>query len=196
MTVALAWLASYLIGSIPFAFIAGRITTGLDLREHGSRNVGAANLLRTTTRATPAVLVAGLDLAKGVAAVLLARRMGLAAPALAAAAVIVVVGHVYPVWLRWHGGKGVATMFGSFLALAPIDSVWAAVVFVVVAAVARRASPASLAGTAVLAGVAWARSPRDVAVAATCAAALVWWKHRANMARLLSGTEKQLWKAE
>jgi len=193
VTTTLLLLASYLMGSVPFAFIAGRLLLGVDLREQGSGNVGATNLLRTTTRARSAALVAGLDVAKGIVPVAAARTLDAAPPVLAACAVLAVVGHIYPVWLAWRGGKGVATMCGAFLPLAPLDTLAAVAAFAGVVWMTRRVSAGSLLGTATLTGLMWARAwPVEIALAATVATALVWWRHRANVRRLLAGTERRL----
>ena len=120
----------YLVGSIPFALLVGRLATGVDIRRAGSGNVGAANVLRTSGVAV-AVCVLLLDMAKGAASVLWVARFatGESAPALAGLAAV--VGHVYPVWLRFRGGKGVATAAGVFSVLTPFAIGPAAVVFVV-----------------------------------------------------------------
>src|SRR3954470_24412243 len=111
-------LAAYCIGSIPFALILAR-RWGSDLRTVGSGNLGAANVLRASgVRA--GVLVALLDVAKGAASVALAMRISNAPAAPAAAGIAAIVGHIYPVWLRFRGGKGVATACGVFSVLAPV----------------------------------------------------------------------------
>src|ERR1700681_5067322 len=108
--------AAYLIGSIPFALILARRWGAAELRRIGSGNLGAANVLRTSG-VTAGILVAALDIAKGAASVLLAIRLSPHAAAPAAAGFAAIVGHVYPVWLRFRGGKGVATACGVFLVL-------------------------------------------------------------------------------
>jgi glycerol-3-phosphate acyltransferase PlsY len=193
VTITLLLLASYLMGSVPFAFIAARRLLGVDLRERGSGNVGATNLLRTTARARTAALVAGLDVAKGLVPVAAARALDVAPAVVAACAVLAIVGHIYPVWLAWRGGKGVATMCGAFLPLAPLDTLVAVAVFAGVLWTTRRVSAGSLLGTATLTGLMWARGwPVELAFAAPGATALVWWRHRANVRRLVAGTERRL----
>src|SRR5687767_2515709 len=108
----------YLFGSIPFAYLLARRHRGIDLRMAGSGNVGAANLLRTTTRKI-GVSAMALDVAKGVASVLVARLIDGGASGAAFAGVAAVLGHIYPVWLGFRGGKGVATTCGVFSILAP-----------------------------------------------------------------------------
>jgi glycerol-3-phosphate acyltransferase PlsY len=190
-----SWLwplvVGYLVGSIPFAWMIVHGTTGLDLRRQGSGNVGATNALRSTRWRT-GVLVALLDLTKGGAAVLLVALGGgdLAARALGGFAAV--AGHIYPVWLRFHGGKGVATAGGVFAVLAPLSTMVAALVFLWTAGISRVVSLASLAATVVLAAMTCAAAPRPVRLAALASATLVTWLHRSNIARLWSGTEPRL----
>ena len=127
MTVALVLLASYLLGSIPFSYLVAR-TRGVDVRTVGSGNVGATNVMRSAGKAA-GIAAFVLDAAKGALAALLARKVapGLAVPPLAAVAAI--VGHMYPVWLGFRGGKGVATGAGAFLPLAPLATVAGLVAF-------------------------------------------------------------------
>src|SRR4029078_466563 len=128
----LPWiLIGYAFGSVPFAFLLAR-RAGIDVRIEGSGNVGAANVLRTTG-AQLGVVVMTLDILKGVATVLLASAVQGTASAMAAAGAAAVVGHIYPVWLRFHGGKGVAVAAGVFSVLAPLATVTAASVFLLVA---------------------------------------------------------------
>src|SRR5262249_37515176 len=110
--------AGYLIGSIPFALILSRRWGTSDLRRIGRRNIGAANVLRASG-ITAGVLVAILDITKGAASVILAERLNPSSPVSAAAGLAAIVGHVYPVWLRFRGGKGVATACGVFSVLTP-----------------------------------------------------------------------------
>src|SRR5689334_6458478 len=141
-------LAGYLAGSVPFAFLLAR-RAGIDVRFAGSGNVGATNVMRTTgTRR--AIAVMALDVAKGALAVALAWRIhaGVTLTALAAAAAV--VGHIYPVWLRFHGGKGVAVAAGVFGVLAPIATAVAAGLFLVIAWLTRYVSLGSIAATLAL----------------------------------------------
>jgi glycerol-3-phosphate acyltransferase PlsY len=184
-------LAAYLVGSIPFSYIVGR-RRGVDVRAVGSGNVGATNVMRSVGRGAGLAAFA-LDFLKGTAATLGAmsvERDG-ALPALAAAAAV--LGHMYPVWLRFRGGKGVATGAGAFLPLVPLATVAALVAFGLALALTRYVSVSSLVGCATLAAVAFAvRGPSAVALAATATALLVLWKHRANLARIARGTESRL----
>jgi glycerol-3-phosphate acyltransferase PlsY len=185
-------VAAYLIGSIPVGLLVARGAAGVDIRRQGSGNIGATNVLRTLGR-TAAVLTLVGDIAKGYVAASLARRVG-AGPAWdALGAVAAIAGNCWSVFLRLSGGKGVATGLGAFLALAPLATAPAAVVWLAVAATFRYVSLASIMAClglplAVLAlGYPW-----PSAVAAVGAAAIIIQRHRPNLHRLLSGTEPRL----
>jgi glycerol-3-phosphate acyltransferase PlsY len=184
-------LFGYLAGSVPFAYLLAR-RAGIDVRTAGSGNVGAANVLRTagTWRA---VLVMALDVAKGMTAVLIVHFAsgGSVLAALSGAAAI--VGHVYPVWLRFHGGKGVAVAAGVFSLLSPAATGIALTLFVVTVWTTRYVSLGSIAATLALPPVAWwAGAPPAVVIAAAGTGALILFRHRANLARLRSGTERKM----
>jgi acyl phosphate:glycerol-3-phosphate acyltransferase len=184
-------LFGYLAGSVPFAFLLAR-RAGIDVRIAGSGNVGAANVLRTAG-ARRAVLVMALDVAKGAAAVVLAHAAigGVAAGALTGAAAI--VGHIYPVWLRFHGGKGVAVAAGVFSILAPAATAIAALLFLVTVWMTRYVSLGSVAATLALPPAAWlAGESRAFVFAAAGTAALILFRHRANLRRLRSGIEPRM----
>lgn len=184
--------AAYLVGAIPFAFLVPRALAGIDVRTSGSRNVGAANVLRTT-RAGLAVAVLALDVAKGAAAVGLAAAFGADAGIQAAAAAAAIVGHVYPFWLRLHGGKGVAVACGAFTILAPAATAVCVAVFAAIVWASGYISLGSVMSTALMAPVTLlfdAETP--ITVAAAGVAALILFRHRANIARLLSGTERRI----
>src|SRR5881396_2503624 len=123
-------VAAYLLGSIPFALLAARRWGGTDLRLVGSGNLGAANVMRASG-VTAGVLVAALDMAKGAASVWLAERLGSGPGLSAAAGCAAIVGHIYPVWLRFRGGKGVATACGVFSILTPVAVPPAVAIFLV-----------------------------------------------------------------
>ena len=181
----------YLIGSIPFAQLLSR-RRGIDLRRVGSGNIGAANVLRTSG-VRPAVLAMCLDAVKGALAVLAAERLvgGGATPV--AAGVASVLGHVYPVWLRFRGGKGVATAAGVFGVLTPVALALACIVFVVVVWLTRYVSVGSLAGTLALAGMtASMEEALAVPLGAAASAAIIIHRHRANVRRLFAGTERRV----
>ena len=187
----LAVLAAYLMGSIPFAQLLSK-RRGIDLRRVGSGNVGASNVLRTLG-VRPAVLAMMLDAVKGTVAVLIAQRLtnGVAAPV--AAGLASMIGHVYPVWLRFRGGKGVATAAGAFAVLTPVAAVAAVGAFLLTVALTRFISVGSMVAALTLA--AWAiasDAPRIVEVGAAIGAALVLIGHRANLLRLVAGTERRV----
>jgi acyl phosphate:glycerol-3-phosphate acyltransferase len=187
----LAVLAAYLMGSIPFAQLLSR-RRGIDLRRVGSGNVGATNVLRTLG-VRPAVLAMMLDAVKGTVAVLIAQRLtnGVAAPV--AAGLASMIGHVYPVWLRFRGGKGVATAAGAFAVLTPVAAAVAAGVFLLTVAFTRFISVGSMVAALTLAGWAIASdAPTIVGIGAAVGAALVLIGHRANVLRLVAGTERRV----
>lgn len=187
---AVAVAAAYLIGSIPFALLVAR-RRGVDLRRAGSGNVGSTNVLRTAgVEAAIAALL--LDVGKGALAVLVARRMTMDQAVATVAGLAAVTGHMHPVWLRFRGGKGVATGAGAFALLAPISVGIAVAAFVVTVWVSRYASLGSLVGALTLAIVQVAEGPTVVAAGATVGALLVAVAHRGNVARLIAGTERQL----
>lgn len=187
-----ALLAGYALGSIPAAWLVVKSSTGLDLRRVGSGNVGAANALRSTRWLT-GLLVALLDVAKGSVAVGLVARLGGGDGAPALAGLGAILGHVFPVWLRFRGGKGVATAAGVFAMLAPLAALVATIVFVLVAATTKVVSLASLTATAALVLAAWVLgAPGGVRALAVATAVVVVARHRGNLARLARGTERRL----
>jgi acyl phosphate:glycerol-3-phosphate acyltransferase len=183
--------AAYCLGSIPFALLLAR-WRGADLRGVGSGNLGAANVMRASG-VKAGVLVALLDVAKGAAGVLLAERFsdGPTVPALAGVAAV--VGHVYPMWLRFRGGKGVATACGVFSVLTPIAVPPALAVFVATVWLTKYVSAGSVLASMVLPSVAYATgSPEPAVLAAVGCAALIVFRHRSNLARLRSGSERRI----
>jgi glycerol-3-phosphate acyltransferase PlsY len=186
----LAVAFGYLSGSIPFAHLVSRVR-GIDLRRVGSGNVGASNVLRTSgVRLGVAAMC--LDALKGALAVLLAARMSSSAGVPVAAGVASVLGHVYPVWLRFRGGKGVATAAGVFAVLAPWPLVGACGVFLACVWITRYISLGSLAATVALAGMSTVEDNRMVPIGAAISALLIVLRHRANLSRLLKGTERRI----
>lgn len=185
-------LAAYFIGSIPFAYIVPRALAGIDVRQAGSRNVGAANVLRTT-RVGVAVSVVVLDIAKGASAVLLAAMAGADSGIQSGAAAAAIVGHVYPFWLRLHGGKGVAVACGAFAVLAPVAAASCVAVFAAAVWLSGYISLGSILATALLAPATLlfdAATP--VTVSAAGVAALILFRHRANIVRIALGTERRI----
>jgi glycerol-3-phosphate acyltransferase PlsY len=188
----LAVLLAYGIGSVPFALLLARRWGTGDLRRIGSGNLGAANVLRASG-ATAGLLVAALDIAKGALSVALARHLSDQPGAPAAAGLAAIVGHVYPVWLRFRGGKGVATACGVFSVLTPSATVPALTIFALTVWLTKYISLASVLASLALPPIAyWAGSP-GAAVASACAAsALIVFRHRSNLARLQMGREHRL----
>ena len=180
----------YFAGSVPFAFLLAR-RRGVDLRRRGSGNVGAANVLRTSG-VPNAVVAMCLDAAKGALAVLVAQRLsgGLAVPV--AGGLAAVMGHIYPVWIGFRGGKGVATAAGVFVVLAPIAVAMAGAVFALVTWATRYISVGSMAAAVTLAVTAAADASPAVAVGAAVAAVVILHRHRGNFGRLLAGTERRV----
>jgi len=181
----------YLAGSIPFAFLVAR-RHGVDLRRSGSGNVGATNVLRTSG-VSLAMTAMVLDAVKGAVAVLVAQRLteGPATPV--AAGLAAIIGHIYPVWLQFRGGKGVATAAGVFGVLLPLALAAATGVFVLAVFVSRYISVGSVAGALTLATVAVIDDPPTAVVAGAIVAALVIvHRHRGNLARLVAGTERRI----
>lgn len=191
MNAVLAVTFGYFVGSIPFAFLLSR-QRGIDLRRAGSGNIGASNVLRTTgVRA--AVLAMVLDGVKGTLAVLVAQLLSAGALAAVIAALASVVGHVYPIWLRFRGGKGVATAAGAFAMLAPEALGIASCVFLIAVVATRFISVGSIAGALTLAIVAsFSDAPGVVAIGATGCAVIIIYRHRENLARLAAGTERRI----
>ncbi len=191
MNAVLAVTLGYLVGSIPFAYLLSR-RQGIDLRRTGSGNVGASNVLRTTgVRA--AVLAMMLDAVKGTLAVVMAQLLSAGPIAIVAAAFASIVGHVYPVWLRFHGGKGVATAAGAFALLAPKAMGIAAAVFLVAVIATRYISVGSIAGALTLVIVAVITDvPGVVAIGATASTIIIVYRHRGNLTRLVAGTERRI----
>jgi glycerol-3-phosphate acyltransferase PlsY len=168
-----------------------RWKTGEDVREKGSGNIGATNVLRTTGRAV-AVATLLLDIAKGVFAVWVADKLSDASPMwMSLAALAVMAGHAYPVFLKFQGGKAVASFIGAFLYLTPIPMIAALVVFIIVVAATRQISMGSIVAAGSLPLATWLieHPPSIVIVATLIAAAFVVYRHRANIERIRSGTE-------
>ena len=184
-------LAAYLIGSIPFALILAR-RWGADLRQVGSGNLGAANVMRASGVAA-GMLVAALDMGKGAASVWLATRIGDGAELPAAAGLAAIVGHVYPVWLRFRGGKGVATACGVFSMLTPLAVPPALAIFAVVVWLTQYVSLGSVLASMALPPIAYALgSPAPAVIAAAAASVLIVFRHRSNVSRVWLGTERRV----
>jgi glycerol-3-phosphate acyltransferase PlsY len=186
-------IVAYLLGSISFAVLLVRLTTGRDIRAEGSGNAGATNVLRSHGKKL-AILVALLDVAKGIVAVLLVRLVTFDPRWAAAAGFAAILGHVFPVFYGFRGGKGVATAVGAFLALSPLALLVSLAVFIVVVAATRYVSLGSVVALAVLPPVSglFFHAPRAVVTAAGLTAVLVLLKHLPNLKRLARGEESKL----
>jgi acyl phosphate:glycerol-3-phosphate acyltransferase len=185
-------LAAYLIGAIPIGFLVARAAGSADIRRAGSGSIGATNVLRTLG-VLPAVLTLVGDVVKGYLAVTAARAIGTEAWAAAAGAVAAVTGNCWPVFLAFRGGKGVATGLGAFLALIPWAIAPAAALWIVVTAISRYVSLASIVACVSLpVSAALLGYPRHAVIAAVVTAAIIIWRHRKNIARLASGSESRL----
>lgn len=191
MNTVLAVVFAYLVGSVPFAFLLTR-RRGIDLRYAGSGNVGAANVLRTSG-ITPAVIAMLLDALKGSVAVLVARAIAAGPVAPVAAGLASIIGHIYPVWLGFRGGKGVATAAGVFAVLTPVTLAAASAVFLITIWATRFISAGSLAAAVALPLAAAAGGePRVVVAGAVAAAAIIVYRHLTNLTRLMAGTERRV----
>jgi glycerol-3-phosphate acyltransferase PlsY len=189
---ALAVTLAYVIGSVPFALLLARRWGAYDLRQIGSGNLGAANVLRASG-VTAGVLVAVLDIAKGALSVTLARHLSAEASAPAAAGLAAIIGHIYPVWLRFRGGKGVATACGVFSVLTPPVAAPTLAIFAVTVWLTKYVSLGSVLAILALPPIAYfAGSSGHAIVAAAVAAALIVFRHRANLVRLHTGGERRL----
>ena len=185
-------IAAYLLGAIPFGLLIARGGAGVDLRRVGSGNIGATNVLRAVGKRAAALTLA-LDLAKGALAVALARALGASALGLALVAVAAVLGHVFPVFLGFRGGKGVATTLGVVLAAMPAVGLLLLGIWLGVAVGSRYSSLAALTAVTALPVLAWlvdGRAPLTLAGGAL--AVLVVARHRENIARLWRGTEGKI----
>jgi glycerol-3-phosphate acyltransferase PlsY len=183
-------LAGYLLGSVPFGLILTRLAGLGDIRRIGSGNIGATNVLRTGNKALAAATLI-LDGAKGAVAVLVAQRLyGPDAAIVAGAGAF--LGHLFPVWLKFHGGKGVATTMGIFLAIAWPVGVIACAVWLLVALLFRYSSLAALIAVAAAPVAAWFLANHQTAGLALFLAVVIWQRHHENIRRLLSGGEAKI----
>jgi acyl phosphate:glycerol-3-phosphate acyltransferase len=191
--------AAYLLGSIPFGYLLVRIFRGEDVRQSGSGNIGATNVSRKSPGLGALTLL--LDAAKGFFSVQLATYSGLAPTAaglqrlMAAAALLAIVGHMFPVWLKFRGGKGVATALGAFLDFVPLAVGVAVIIFIVVVLISRRVSLGSIVTAALFPATVWTLNlSHDPGILALIGVAslLIIARHYKNILRLLSGKEPRL----
>jgi acyl phosphate:glycerol-3-phosphate acyltransferase len=189
ITIAIVIGVAYLLGAIPFAYLIARQFGGIDIRRAGSGNVGATNVMRSAGLGLGlAVLV--LDASKGALTVWLARRSGVSDPIVAAAGLTAMIGHIYPVWLGFRGGKGVATAVGVFGLLTPRAWLAAAIAMILMTWITRYVSLGAILGAIVLPVASIATDePPAVTLAATAAAVIIVTRHRGNITRLMAGTE-------
>ena len=187
-----AVLLGYLAGAVPFGLVLTRLAGAGDIRKIGSGNIGATNVLRTGRKGLAAATLV-LDGVKGALAVWACWAWISRDPvALAITGVAAVVGHVFPVWLGFKGGKGVATGLGVIASLCWPAGVLAAVAWLLVARLSRISSAGGLAAFVVGPVVAMVLSDRPRAIAALCIAVVVFWRHEANIRRIIAGTEPRI----
>lgn len=192
MTRLILVVVAYLLGSIPFGYLIVRRKIGADIRETGSGGTGATNVSRRAGKAA-GVLTLLLDAAKGCAAVVIAQLISGDNWVIALAAIAALVGHIFPVWLGFRGGKGVATAVGIFAVLAPIPLLCAGVIFLALVVTTRYVSLGSIVAAVLIPVFVWFLSgSQPLLIAAIVAAALIVFAHRGNMKRLASRTESQI----
>jgi acyl phosphate:glycerol-3-phosphate acyltransferase len=201
-------IGSYLLGSIPFGYLAGRLA-GIDIRKVGSGNVGATNVVRVVGKRYGYPVFA-LDFLKGLGAVLIAMLMAPGRPPESnspeifgiLAAMSSILGHMYPPWLKFKGGKGVATSAGALLALAPVATLIGLAIWIIVFWLTRYVSLASIIAAVILPIVILMVGSHDrnnrkpLFYSSACVAAVVVWRHRSNLSRLMRGTEPRFRKRE
>lgn len=185
-------IVAYLVGSIPFGYLIVRGKIGADIRQSGSGGTGATNVSRRAGKAA-GVLTLVLDALKGSAAVLIAKTVSGDDWLIAAAAIAVLVGHIFPVWLGFRGGKGVATGAGVFVVIAPVALLCAGVIFLAIVLLTRYVSLGSMCAAAAIPLFVWLLSDsRPLLIAAIVGALLIVFAHRGNIGRLAQGTESRI----
>jgi glycerol-3-phosphate acyltransferase PlsY len=189
MVTVLLIAVGYGMGSIPTGLLIARWQKGVDIRQYGSGNTGMTNVLRAVGKGAAALTLVG-DLLKGLMPILLARAWLTSPWAIGCVALAAIIGHMYPLFADFHGGKGVATTLGAFMPLLPGPLLIAFAVFAACVALRRQVSLGSLAAAAILpiAALLWG-SPTAYVLYALVAAALIWYRHHENIERLLAGTE-------
>jgi acyl phosphate:glycerol-3-phosphate acyltransferase len=196
MFIAIALIGGYLLGSIPFGLILTRLAGSGDIRKVGSGNIGATNVLRTGRKGVAAATLIG-DMLKGTVAVLLltwfSHLFGLTGPAFGLMAGFgAVLGHVFPVWLGFKGGKGVATYIGVLIAVSWPVAIAFGVIWGLVAASTRYSSLAGLLASAATPALLWLLAAVNAAIVFVILTALVWFMHRGNISRLIAGSEPRI----
>jgi acyl phosphate:glycerol-3-phosphate acyltransferase len=189
MTLLAALVIGYLLGSIPFGVLLTKAMGAEDLRSIGSGNIGATNVLRTGRKGLAAATLLG-DMLKGTCAVWIGWRSGMDAAMMAGTGAF--LGHLFPVWLRFKGGKGVATFLGCLLGLKPVVALIFAVIWLGSAAISRYSSLAALvASSCIPPALLYLKEPA-MSVMALALTSILWWKHKENIKRLLAGTEGRI----
>ena len=184
---------AYLLGSIPTGLLLSKALAGVDPRQKGSRNIGATNVMRTVGKALGAVTLIG-DALKGLIPVLLALWLGREQAWVAAVALAAFLGHCFPIYLRFKGGKGVATALGIFLPLAPLAVLMAIVIFATGVAITRMVSVGSIAAAGAIPLLIWLRGyPVSFILLGICVGAIIIHRHKENIQRLLMGKENKIW---
>jgi acyl phosphate:glycerol-3-phosphate acyltransferase len=186
---AFAFIFGYLCGSIPFGIVLTQLAGGPDLRSIGSGNIGATNVLRTGRKGLAAATLLG-DMLKGTVAVVVTGAFGRDFALVAAIGAF--LGHLFPVWLRFRGGKGVATYIGVLLGLAWPAAVMFCIIWLAVAALTRYSSLAALIASVAAPVFLWWRGDARAALVFALLSALLWIMHRGNIGRLASGTEGKI----
>ncbi|MDH7805906.1 glycerol-3-phosphate 1-O-acyltransferase PlsY [Agrobacterium tumefaciens] len=187
---ALAALIGYLFGSIPFGLLLTRMAGLGDVRKIGSGNIGATNVLRTGNKKLAAATLL-LDALKGTTAVLVANALW-GYEASLVAGFFAFLGHLFPVWLGFKGGKGVAVYIGVLLGAAPLMMLAFALIWLATAFITRYSSLSALVAMLVIPVALWIVGPEKTALLVTLLSVISWWKHRENIARLLAGTESRI----
>ncbi|MDP3024655.1 MAG: glycerol-3-phosphate 1-O-acyltransferase PlsY [candidate division Zixibacteria bacterium] len=199
-------VSSYLLGSVPLGIIISKLWKGIDIREHGSKNPGATNVYRVVGP-IPALIVLILDIGKGLVATLLLSRISIGQPFLnpvslmILAGIAVILGHVFPVFVGFKGGKGVATGLGVLLSLAPLETAFALLLFLIIVALTRYVSLGSLSSAsfillALIFKKYYFHKPvsLELLVTVLVLTIFIFYTHRSNIKRLLNGTENKFGK--
>jgi len=184
---------AYLLGSIPTGLVLSRALAGKDPRQQGSRNIGATNVMRTVGKALGAITLLG-DVLKGLIPVVIALWLVEEQTWVAGVGLAAFLGHCFPIYLRFRGGKGVATAVGIFLPTAPLAVVLDIVVFAVGVGISRMVSVGSIAAAAAMPILIWLLGyPLPYIVLGICVAVLIIYRHKENIKRLLGGRESKFW---
>lgn len=195
MTVVLLVILCCFLGAIPSALIIGKLVRGIDIRDYGSGNVGTTNALRTLGIG-PSIVVFVLDFGKGTLAALIGLNLGGSMAAAVACSLAAVIGHNWPIYIRFRGGRGVATSLGAFIVMTPVVCITVITVGLILIAITRYVSLGSVVGAALspilVLGSLWLGAPFEPVVYAFIAAPIVLFRHRANIGRLLAGREHRL----